>query len=155
MHAQAILVKAHRDSPDTSSVETRVAYAADMVAMKGKKVKQLYQKGKKGKFTKKDYGKKVKIGGKQYDQMMIQAAKIATSGQGDGRISRKDARLICKAARPSADGRSSYDELEKASMAYVRKTFKFTPAGDQAVRAFIAGQAAKQATRTKAKKAAK
>merc|ERR1719150_748659 len=116
------------------------------------KVKQLVQHGKGGKFVKKDYSKTVTIGGKKFDQMIIEAAKIATRGQGDGRISRADARLICKAARPSADGRSSYDELEKASMAYIRKTFKFTPAGDQAVRKFIAIQAAKQATRTKAKK---
>eukprot|EP00409_Alexandrium_fundyense_P005410 CAMPEP_0185908336 /NCGR_PEP_ID=MMETSP0196C-20130402/8645_1 /TAXON_ID=2932 /ORGANISM="Alexandrium fundyense, Strain CCMP1719" /LENGTH=54 /DNA_ID=CAMNT_0028628547 /DNA_START=114 /DNA_END=275 /DNA_ORIENTATION=+ len=54
-----------------------------MVAMKP--MKQLVQKNKLGKFTKRDYGKKIKIGGKQYDQMMIQAAKIATSGKGDGR----------------------------------------------------------------------
>ena len=124
-------------------------------ATKAAPKKQLVQHGKSGKFQKVNYGKTVTIGGKKYDQMIIEAAKIAVKGKGDGRISRKDARLICKAARPSADGRSSYDELEKASMAYVRKTFKFTPAGDQAVRKFIAIQAAKQATRTKAKKAAK
>mmetsp|Transcript_2631 Transcript_2631/g.4063 ORF Transcript_2631/g.4063 Transcript_2631/m.4063 type:complete len:138 (+) Transcript_2631:107-520(+) len=130
--------------------------AMKVKAMKAMKaVKQLIQKDKRGKFTKRDYGKQIKIGGKQYDYMMIQAAKIATSGKGDGRISRGDARLICKAARPSADGRSSYDVLEKATMAYIRKTYKFTPAGDKAVRAFIAGQAAKQALRTKAKKAMK
>merc|ERR1719343_1149731 len=76
---------------------------------------------------------------------MLEAAKIATSGKGDGRISSDDARLLCKAARPSADGRSSYDATEKATMAYIRKTFKFTKAGDQAVRKFIAGQGAKQA----------
>mmetsp|Transcript_109084 Transcript_109084/g.352124 ORF Transcript_109084/g.352124 Transcript_109084/m.352124 type:complete len:124 (+) Transcript_109084:105-476(+) len=118
------------------------------------KTKQLVQR-KAGKFVKKDYGKTVTIGGKKYDEMIIEAAKIATQGQGDGRISRTDARLICKAARPSADGRSSYDALEKATMAYVRKNFKFTPAGDKKVRTFIAFQAAQQAKRTKAKKAKK
>mmetsp|Transcript_65229 Transcript_65229/g.202324 ORF Transcript_65229/g.202324 Transcript_65229/m.202324 type:complete len:124 (+) Transcript_65229:97-468(+) len=118
------------------------------------KTKQLVQR-KDGKFVKRDFGKTVTIGGKKYDQMIIEAAKIATQGQGDGRISRTDARLICKAARPSADGRSSYDALEKATMAYVRKTYKFTPAGDKQVRTFIAFQAAQQAKRTKAKKAKK
>ena len=72
--------------------------------MKRKKVKQLCHKGKKGKFTKKDYVKKVKIGGKQDDQMMIQAANITSSNKGDGRISRSDAHLLCKLARASADG---------------------------------------------------
>merc|ERR1712150_71057 len=119
------------------------------------KVKQLVQHGKGGKFVKKDYSKTVTIGGKTFDQMIIEAAKIATKGKGDGRISQADARLICKAARPSADGRSSYDKLEKATMAYVRKNYKFTPAGDKAVRSFIAAQAVKQAKRTKAKKAGK
>merc|ERR1719325_146184 len=120
--------------------------------MKGK---QLITRSKKGKFTKKDYGKTIKIGGKSYDYVMIEAAKIATKGAGDGRVSRGDARLICKAARPSGDGRSTYDATEKATMAYIRKTYKFTPAGDKAVRTFIAIQAAKQAKRTKKKKAMK
>lgn len=119
------------------------------------KKKQLVQHGKGGKFQKVNYGKTVTIGGKKYDEMMVEAAKIAVKGQGDGRIGRADARLICKAARPSADGRSSYDALEKATMAYVRKNFKFTPSGDVAVRKFIAIQAAKQAKRTKGKKVAK
>merc|ERR1719150_2677962 len=118
------------------------------------KVKQLVQHGKGGKFVKKDYSKTVTIGGKKFDQMIIEAAKIATRGQGDGRISRADARLICKAARPSADGRSSYDKLEKATMAYVRKNYKFTPAGDKALRHAMASLASKQAQRTKAKKKA-
>eukprot|EP00413_Alexandrium_margalefii_P006768 CAMPEP_0204512506 /NCGR_PEP_ID=MMETSP0661-20131031/987_1 /ASSEMBLY_ACC=CAM_ASM_000606 /TAXON_ID=109239 /ORGANISM="Alexandrium margalefi, Strain AMGDE01CS-322" /LENGTH=130 /DNA_ID=CAMNT_0051517625 /DNA_START=100 /DNA_END=492 /DNA_ORIENTATION=+ len=127
---------------------------AAMKVMKAMKAKQLVQRGKLGKFVKRDYGKTVKIGGKTYDLVMIEAAKIATKGAGDGRISRSDARLLCKAARPSADGRSSYDAVEKATMAYIRKTYKFTAAGDAAVRRFISGQAAKQALRTKAKKKA-
>merc|ERR1712039_831934 len=102
-----------------------------------------------------DYGKTVSVGGKKYDYVMLQAAKVATEGKGDGRISRADARLLCKAARPSADGRSTYDKLEKATMAYIRSKFKFTASGDQAVRAFIAKQAGQRAKRTKAKKAMK
>merc|ERR1719229_837312 len=126
-----------------------------MKGMKGPKAKKLVTRSKKGKFTKKDYGKTIKIGGKSYDYVMIEAAKIATKGAGDGRVSRKDARLICKAARPSGDGRSTYDATEKATMAYIRKTYKFTSAGDKAVRKFIAGQAGQQAKRTKAMKAMK
>mmetsp|Transcript_56987 Transcript_56987/g.114372 ORF Transcript_56987/g.114372 Transcript_56987/m.114372 type:complete len:136 (-) Transcript_56987:201-608(-) len=124
-------------------------------AMKAMKAKKLVSRNKLGKFSKRDYGKTIKIGGKKYDMVMIEAAKIATAGQGDGRISRSDARLLCKAARPSADGRSSYDAVEKATMAYIRQKYKFTPAGDSLVRHFIAGQAAKQASRTKAMKAMK
>mmetsp|Transcript_47056 Transcript_47056/g.105810 ORF Transcript_47056/g.105810 Transcript_47056/m.105810 type:complete len:137 (+) Transcript_47056:69-479(+) len=122
-------------------------------AMKAMKAKQLVQR-KAGKFAKKDYGKTVTIGGKTYDYLIIEAAKIATKGKGDGRISEKDARLICKAARPSADGRSTYDVLEKATMAYVRKTFKFTPSGDKTLRSMMASLASKQAQRTKSKKKA-
>merc|ERR1711920_324076 len=119
------------------------------------KSKRLVTRNKLGKFTKKDYGKTVKISGKTYDMVMIEAAKIATSGKGDGRISSDDARLLCKAARPSADGRSSYDAIEKTTMAFIRQKYKFTKAGDKAMRRFIAFQAAKQASRTKAKKAMK
>merc|ERR1719499_136898 len=119
--------------------------------MKAMKAKQLNMRNKLGKFSKRDYGKTIKIGGKTYDYVMVEAAKIATKGQGDGRISRADARLLCKAARPSGDGRSTYDAVEKATMAYIRQKYKFTPAGDLAVRRFIAGQAGKQASRTKAK----
>jgi len=115
------------------------------------KTKQLVQRGKGGQYKKKDYGKVVTLGGKKYDQMMIEAAKIAVQGKGDGRIGRTDARLLCKAARPSADGRSSYDDLEKATMAYIRKNYKFTKSGDEAVRSFIRSQGANQAKRTKAK----
>merc|ERR1719210_221873 len=111
------------------------------------KEKKLTVRDKLGKFTKVDYGKKVTIGGKAYDYVMVEAAKIATAGKGDGRISRNDARLLCKAARPSGDGRSTYDDTEKATMAYIRKTYKFTKEGDETVRKFIAIQAAKQAKR--------
>merc|ERR1712242_50329 len=107
---------------------TKAMKAKAMKVVKGMKVmkaKQLVQR-KLGKFSKRDFGKTVAIGGKKYDFMIVEAAKIATSGKGDGRISEKDARLICKAARPSTDGRSTYDVLEKATMAYVRQNFKFT-----------------------------
>merc|ERR1712066_377976 len=91
----------------------------------------------KGKFRKIDYGRVKTINGKKYDRTILRAAQLAVKGVGDGRISTADAKMICKAVRPTTDGRASYDKMEKATMAYVRKTFKFTPAGDKAVRAFI------------------
>mmetsp|Transcript_5286 Transcript_5286/g.12737 ORF Transcript_5286/g.12737 Transcript_5286/m.12737 type:complete len:125 (+) Transcript_5286:78-452(+) len=118
--------------------------------------KRLVARGKKGRFKKRDWSKTIKVGGKKLDYMILEAAKTAVAGKGDGRISRTDSRLICKAARPSGDGRSTYDKVEKDTMAYIRKKFKFTKAGDAAVRQFIRGQAAKEAARTrKAKKAMK
>merc|ERR1719401_1729928 len=124
-----------------------------MKAMKAMK-KVLVSRGAKGKFTKRDFQASIKIKGKSYDKMMIEAAKIATKGAGDGRISSKDAAMIIKAARPSKDGRSTYGKGEKATMAYVRANFKFTAAGDKALRKGMASLGAKQGTRTKAKKAA-
>mmetsp|Transcript_103072 Transcript_103072/g.291974 ORF Transcript_103072/g.291974 Transcript_103072/m.291974 type:complete len:124 (-) Transcript_103072:148-519(-) len=102
-----------------------------------------------------NWGSTVVIKGKRYDKPMIDAAKWAVKGAGDGRISAKDVQLITKAVRPSGDLRSTYDSVEKATMAYLRTSFKFTPAGDKACRAKIAKLAAKQAARTKAKKAMK
>eukprot|EP00929_Paragymnodinium_shiwhaense_P102167 TRINITY_DN6534_c1_g1_i1.p1 TRINITY_DN6534_c1_g1~~TRINITY_DN6534_c1_g1_i1.p1 ORF type:complete len:140 (+),score=46.99 TRINITY_DN6534_c1_g1_i1:132-551(+) len=109
---------------------------------------------KKGQYRKIDYGRVKTIKGKKYDRTILKAAEIAVKGAGDGRISQTDAKMICKAVRPSTDGKSTYDPMEKATMAYVRKNFKFTKAGDNAVRTFIAKMGGKQAARTKAMKAA-
>merc|ERR1719240_1214934 len=103
-------------------------------------------------FAKKQYGKTITIGGKKYDALMIETARYAVKG--DGVISMADAAHLCKAARPTGDGRSTYDEVEKATMAYIRKNFKFTEAADKKVREFIAKMGAAQAQRTLAKKAA-
>merc|ERR1712050_447180 len=106
-----------------------------------------------GKYRKIDYGRVKTIKGKKYDRTILKAADIAVKGKGDGRISEKDAKMICKTCRPTTDGRSTYDCMEKATMAYVRKTYKFTKSGDKAVRKFIAKMAGKQAKHTKAMKA--
>merc|ERR1719476_232754 len=83
---------------------------------------------------------------------MIDAAKYGAKG--DGVISMQDAELLLKAARPTKDLRASYSTLEKSTMAYIRKNFKFTGAADKKLRAAIAKLAAKQALATKKKKAA-
>jgi hypothetical protein len=129
------------------------------MALRSMKLKRLYAKvqaGKgKGQFRKVDLDRVRTIQGVKYDRSIIKAAEIAVKGEGDGRISEKDAKMICKAVRPTADGRSTYDGMEKRTMAYVRRNFKFTAAGDQALRHFIAKMGAKQGARTKAKKGAK
>merc|ERR1712066_301134 len=115
----------------------------------------LISRASTGRYRKIDYGRVKTIKGKKYDRTILKAAEIAVKGKGDGRISEKDARMICRACRPTADGKSTYDPMEKATMAYVRKTYKFTKSGDKAVRGFIAKMGAKQAVRTKATKVMK
>ena len=100
---------------------------------------------------KKAWEKSVTIAGKKYDKAVIDAAKYGA--RGDGVISMADSKLILKALRPSGTLRDSYDATEKATMAYVRKNFKFTSAADKLLRGSIAKLAAKQAKATKAMKA--
>merc|ERR1711879_1054803 len=116
---------------------------------------RLISRAATGHYRKIDYGRVKTWEGKKYDRTILKAAEIAVKGKGDGRISEKDAKMICRACRPTTDGKSTYDAMEKATMAYVRKTFKFTKSGDKAVRNFIAKMGGKQAARTKATKAMK
>merc|ERR1712166_558000 len=102
---------------------------------------------------KKAWEKSVKIGGKAYDKAMIDAAKYGAKG--DGVISMADSKLLLKAARPSGTNKDSYDAMEKATMAYIRKNFKFTGAADKLLRSSIAKLGAKQGKATKAMKAMK
>merc|ERR1740138_2059613 len=105
--------------------------------------------------TQKSLGKTVTIGGKKYDQEMIYAFRRATrSSKGNkGKnlvISIADAKQIFEAARPDTTGRSSYDTIEKNTMAYIRKKGKFTDAAKKVLAKLIAKAAGKQAARTKA-----
>merc|ERR1711972_1146405 len=98
-------------------------------------------------------GKTVKIGGKKYDKEMILAAKRAARGSKNVLVSMDDAKQIFEAARPEGNsGRSSYDAIEKETMAYIRKKYKFTEAADKLLRSLVSKAAAAQAKRTKAKK---
>merc|ERR1712032_792084 len=70
-------------------------------------------------------------------------------------ISVADAKQIFEATRPDLTGRSTYDKLEKSTMAYIRKTGNFTDAAKKELAKLIAKAAGKQAARTKAMKAVK
>eukprot|EP00930_Biecheleria_cincta_P027216 TRINITY_DN1910_c1_g1_i1.p1 TRINITY_DN1910_c1_g1~~TRINITY_DN1910_c1_g1_i1.p1 ORF type:complete len:186 (-),score=47.10 TRINITY_DN1910_c1_g1_i1:173-667(-) len=100
--------------------------------------------------------KTIKVDGKTYDKEMILAARRATRGVKNVLISMTDAKQIFEAARPTGTtGQSTYDALEKKTMAHIRKTYKFTPEANLLLRKMIARAAAAQAKRTKAMKATK
>merc|ERR1712187_949620 len=131
------------------------------MAMKGMKAMKTTKKGVLKRIkTQKSLSKTVTIKGKKYDQEMIYAFRRATrSSKGNkGKnvlISAADAKQIFEATRPDLTGRSTYDKLEKSTMAYIRKTGKFTDAAKKTLAKLIAKGAGKQAARTKAKKAKK
>merc|ERR1712151_945894 len=77
------------------------------------------------------FSKTITIDGKQYDKEMILAARRATRGSKNVLVSMDDAKQIFEAARPDGNtGRSTYNNLEKATMAYIRSNYKFTDAAD-------------------------
>merc|ERR1711988_1537272 len=102
-------------------------------------------------------GKTIKVGGKgPFDKEMILAARRATRGAKNVLVSMNDAKQIYEAARPmGTSGRSSYDKLEKKTMAYIRSQYKFTPAANKLLRKLVSKAAGAQAKRTKAKKGKK
>lgn len=66
------------------------------------------------------------IEGKRMDQRLIDIAHEATKDAGDGRISLKDAENLFTAVK---DG-NVYTDIEKATIAYLRKNFNWTEAAD-------------------------
>lgn len=73
------------------------------------------------------------IDGKKYSAALLEIADGLVAGQGDGRISAEDAtKLFDKLAN---DGQ--YSDLEKATVAYIRENYKWTDAGDAALRALV------------------
>merc|ERR1719456_2028642 len=102
----------------------------------------------------KSLGKTIKVGGKgPFDKEMILAARRATRGAKNVLVSKDDAKQIFEAARPTGNtGQSTYDKVEKATMAFIRKTYKFTPEADALLRSLVAKAAGQQAKRTKAMK---
>merc|ERR1712137_702749 len=103
--------------------------------------------------TQKSFGKTIKVDGKHYDKEMILAARRATRGAKNVLISMDDAKQIFEAARPTGNtGQSSYDKVEKATMAFIRSKYKFTPEADKLLRSLVAKAAGQQAKRTKAMK---
>merc|ERR1719264_1678040 len=99
--------------------------------------------------------KTITVGGKKYDKEMILAARRATRGAKNVLVSKDDAKQIYEAARPmGTSGRSSYDQMEKKTMAYIRSKYKFTEAADKLLRSLVSKAGAAQGKRTKAKKKA-
>lgn len=66
------------------------------------------------------------INGKKYDGELIELADKLTSGRGESRISKDEAAQILEAVK---DG-SGYTDIEKDTMAYIRKNYKWTDAAD-------------------------
>merc|ERR1719399_53080 len=104
--------------------------------------------------TQKSLSKTIKVGGKgPFDKEMILAARRATRGGKNVLVSMTDAKQIFEAARPKGtSGQSSYDALEKRTMAYIRSKYKFTDAADKLLRKVVAKAGSAQAKRTKAMK---
>lgn len=67
------------------------------------------------------------IDGKKYDNGLLELAEKAVAGVGDGRISQKDAEELLAAVK---DG-DKYTDVEKDTMEYIRKNFKWTEAADE------------------------
>ncbi len=80
-------------------------------------------------FNKKQAGESyyTEIDGKKYDRGLVEAAKKAVEGQGDGRISKADAETLFNLVR---DG-NKYTDTEKETMEYIRHNFKWTDEADE------------------------
>merc|ERR1712146_579755 len=91
-------------------------------------------------------GHTIKVGGKgPFDKEMILAARRATRGSKNVLVSMNDAKQIFEAARPTGNtGQSSYDKLEKRTMAFIRSKYKFTPEADKLLRSLVAKAAGQQ-----------
>eukprot|EP00928_Gymnodinium_smaydae_P033134 TRINITY_DN2381_c0_g2_i1.p2 TRINITY_DN2381_c0_g2~~TRINITY_DN2381_c0_g2_i1.p2 ORF type:complete len:142 (-),score=54.09 TRINITY_DN2381_c0_g2_i1:103-528(-) len=129
-----------------------------MAAMKAMKAMKTTKKGVLKRIkAQQSLGKTIKVGGKgPFDKEMILAARRATRGSKNVLVSMADAKQIFEAARPTGTtGQSSYDALEKKTMAFIRSTYKFTPEADKLLRKLVAKAAGAQAKRTKAMKAMK
>ncbi len=72
------------------------------------------------------------------DGELLDIANKAVEGEGDGRISKKDAELLIDAVK---DG-GSYTAIEKATMEYIRDNYKWTESADGWFRSQIASWAA-------------
>lgn len=80
-------------------------------------------------FNKKQSGESyyIEIDGKKYDRGLVEAAKKAVEGQGDGRISKADAEILFNLVK---DG-DKYTDTEKETMEYIRHNFKWTEEADE------------------------
>ena len=61
------------------------------------------------------------------DRDLIDAAKEALAGRGDGRISMDDATILLEKVKD----KNTYTDVEKDTMEYIRKNFKWTDEADE------------------------
>lgn len=67
------------------------------------------------------------INGKKYDGSLIELAdKLTNNNAGNNPISKDDAAELLEGVKDGA----TYSDIEKATMAYIRKTYKWTEAAD-------------------------
>lgn len=88
------------------------------------------------------------IRGKKYDRRMVELAEGLTSGRGDGRISINDAKNLLRLVKDS----NTYSQVEKQTMEYIRRKYKFTKEGDELFRTEIRKWAASKRGAKPAKK---
>ena len=67
------------------------------------------------------------INGKKYDGELLDLATELTAGAGDGRLSLADSKLLYEKVNDA----NSYTDVEKDTIAYIRKNFKWTEVGDE------------------------
>ncbi|MEM9073174.1 MAG: hypothetical protein AAGE52_32010 [Myxococcota bacterium] len=97
-----------------------------------------------------DMGYYKEIDGKKYDGELIEAAEKAVAGRGDGRISMEDAEMLLAKVK---DG-NAYTDVEKDTVAFIRKTMKWTENADAWFRDEIRKWAAEKGQKTKEANAA-
>lgn len=89
------------------------------------------------------------IRGKKYDRRMLELAEGLTRGKGDGRISISDAKNLLRVVKDA----NNYSAIEKQTMEYIRRHYKFTKEGDEFFRSEIRRWAASKPRSKKAKAA--
>ena len=82
----------------------------------------------------------IQIDGKKYDRQLVEAAREAVEGAGDGRISKADAAKLLEQVK---DG-DKYTDIEKATVKYIRENFKWTEQSDEWFRTEIRRWAAER-----------
>lgn len=80
------------------------------------------------------------IDGKKYDGALIDAAKKAVAGKGDGRIGKADAEKLLALVKDA----NVYTDIEKDTVAYIRAHMRWTPEADEWFRTQIRSWAAEK-----------
>jgi len=78
------------------------------------------------------------IDGIKYDGELLELADKLIGGSGDGRLSKDDAAKLLLAVKDA----SSYTDIEKATVKYLRENYKWTEAADEWFRTEIRSWAA-------------